>query len=53
MEEYSIYFYTADSTAGYNINFADCDTDELMMATIYASQGVMDFLVAFFDKTIK
>lgn len=30
--------------AGYNINFADMDTDLLMIATIQASQGVTDLL---------
>jgi cell filamentation protein len=39
--------------AGYDISFADCDMDELIIATIYASQGVMDFLVDFFGKAIK
>lgn len=38
--------------AGYNIQFANCDTDELMMATIYAAQGVSDYLLNFFDKAI-
>jgi len=30
--------------AGYNINFADVDTDLLMIATIQAAQGVTDLL---------
>ena len=34
------------------INFADVDTDELMIATIQASSGVMDFLVEFFENSI-
>lgn len=34
---------------GYNINFAECDTDKLMMATIYAAQGVMTPLHDFFE----
>ena len=37
---------------GYDINFADVDTDELMIATIQASSGVMDFLVDFFENSI-
>ena len=37
---------------GYDINFADVDTDELMIATIQASSGVMDFLVEFFENSI-
>ena len=39
--------------AGYDIDFADCDTDELMMATVFAAQGVMDGLRSFFDKAIR
>lgn len=38
--------------AGYDIDFADCDTDALMIATIFAAQGVMDSLRSFFDKAI-
>ena len=30
--------------AGYTINFAEMDTDLLMIATIYAAQGLMDLL---------
>ena len=37
---------------GYDISFAACDTDELMMATIYASQGVQTYLRAFFEKML-
>lgn len=39
--------------AGYDIDFADCDMDELLVATIFAAQGVMDGLRSFFDKAIK
>ena len=38
---------------GYSINFAECDTDELMMATIYAAQGVTAYLHSFFEKIIR
>ena len=38
---------------GYSISFAECDTDELMMATIYAAQGIMTYLHDFFEKTIR
>ena len=38
--------------SGYEIDLAKCDTDELMVATIYAAQGVMDGLLSFFDKAI-
>ena len=34
------------------INFADVDTDEFIIATIQASSGVMDFLVEFFENSI-
>ena len=37
---------------GYDINFSDVDTEYLMIATIQASQGVMDFLVEFFEDSI-
>ena len=36
----------------YFTQFADVDTDELMIATIQASSGVMDFLVDFFENSI-
>lgn len=38
---------------GYNISFAECDTDELMMATIYAAQGITTYLHSFFEKILK
>lgn len=38
--------------AGYNINFADCDTDILMAATIHAAQGVTDPLRLFFKQNL-
>lgn len=31
----------------------DCDPDVLMIATIFAAQGVMDQLYGFFDQKIK
>ena len=31
------------------IDFSECDADQLMMATIYAAQGVMDYLREFFE----
>ena len=37
---------------GHSISYAECDTDELMMATIYAAQGVMTHLHEFFEKII-
>lgn len=37
---------------GYSISFAECDTDELMMATIYAARGVTTYLHGFFEKII-
>ena len=47
-----IYFSQLIGAYGYTINFSDVDTDELMIATIQASQGVLDFLVAFFKEAI-
>lgn len=37
---------------GYSISFAECDTDELMMATIYAAQGITTYLHSFFEKML-
>lgn len=37
---------------GYDISFAECDTDELMMATIYAAQGIPTYLHNFFEKML-
>jgi cell filamentation protein len=39
--------------AGYKLNFADIDVDELMIATVYSSQGVLDGLLRIFEKEIK
>lgn len=47
-----IYFRQLIRHYGYDINFADVDTDELMIATIRASGGVMDFLIEFFENSI-
>jgi len=47
-----IYFTQLIRHYGYDINFADVDTDELMIATIHASGGVMDFLIEFFENSI-
>ena len=47
-----IYFTQLIRHYGYDINFADIDTDELMIATIQASSGVMDFLIEFFENSI-
>ena len=47
-----IYFAQLIRHYGYDINFADVDTDELMLATIQASSGVIDFLVEFFENSI-
>ena len=47
-----IYFTQLMRHYGYDINFASVDTDELMIATIQASQGVLDLLVEFFAKSI-
>ena len=39
--------------AGYDINFADMDTELLMIATIRSSQGVTDMLKLLFSESIK
>ena len=38
--------------AGYDINFADMDTDMLMIATIQSAQGVTDLLKQIFSENI-
>lgn len=38
---------------GYSINFADIDTDELMIATIQAANGVTDYLKEIFKNAVK
>jgi len=48
-----LFFTLLIRRAGYAISFADCDTDALMAATIYAAQGVMDYLYQFFDREIR
>ncbi len=38
---------------GYDINFSEIDTDELMVATIHAANGVTDYLKEIFKKHIE
>ena len=38
--------------AGYDIDFSEIDSDELMIATIYAAQGIKDLMVAFFQNNL-
>ncbi len=47
-----IYFTQLIRHYGYDINFSEVDTDQLMIATIMASQGVLELLVAFFEEAI-
>ena len=47
-----IYFTHLIRYYGYDIDFSAIDTDELMIATIQASGGVMDFLIEFFRNAI-
>ena len=47
-----LFFTLLLSRLGYHINFAECDTTALMAATIYAAQGVRDFLYSFFETII-
>ncbi len=48
-----LFFTLLVRRAGREIDFANCDTDVLMIATIFAAQGVMDQLYGFFDQEIK
>lgn len=47
-----LFFTLLIRRAGYDISFADYDTDRLMIATILAAQGVMDHLEDFFRTAI-
>lgn len=47
-----LFFALLIRRAGYEIDFADCDLERLMVATIYAAQGILDYLCAFFDNAI-
>ena len=47
-----LFFTLLIRRAGYDISFADCDTDQLMIATILAAQGVMDHLENFFRTAV-
>lgn len=38
--------------AGYDIDFSEIDTDELMIATVHAANGVTDYLKDLFEKAI-
>ena len=38
---------------GYTIDFSEIDTDELMIATIQAANGITDFLKMIFKNAIK
>ena len=43
-----LFFTLLFKRLGYDFGFADCDTDKLMTATIYAAQGVQTYLYNFF-----
>ena len=47
-----LFFTLLIRRAGYEIDFAATDTDALMIATVYAAQGVMDYLYGYFDRVI-
>ncbi len=47
-----LFFTMLIRRAGYDIDFSSLDLDELMIATIYAAQGISSYLQAFFDKAI-
>jgi cell filamentation protein len=47
-----VYFTQFIRHFGYDINFADTDTDFLMLATIQASNGVIDLLTDYFREYI-
>ena len=43
-----IFFTQLIRSYGYDINFSETDTDELMIATVQASAGVLDYLKDYF-----
>ena len=47
-----LFFTLLIRRAGYDISFADSDADLLMMATIFAAQGVKDHLRQFFEEAV-
>lgn len=47
-----LFFTLLIRRGGYDIGFSSLDLDELMIATIYAAQGISSYLQAFFDKAI-
>lgn len=47
-----LFFTLLIRRAGYDIHFDEQDTDELMIATIYAAQGILDPLRKFFEQAI-
>ena len=48
-----VFFTQLIRSAGYDIDFSQIDTDELMVATIQAAGGVNDLLLAVFRNAIK
>lgn len=48
-----LFFSLLIRRCGYRIDFAECDMDVLMMATIYAAQGVPTYLTSFFREAIR
>ncbi len=42
-----LFFSLLVRRAGYQVDFSQFDKDVLMMATIYAAQGIMDYLIDF------
>lgn len=49
-KEYSI---TSTDVGCYQIDFSQFDRDELMMATIYATQGIWDYLTDFWLEALQ
>ena len=47
-----VFFRQLIRSYGYDINFSEVDTDELMLATIQASGGVLEHLTNFFREAI-
>ncbi|SBV99135.1 Fic family protein [uncultured Eubacteriales bacterium] len=48
-----LYFRQLAARAGYKLNFAAIDSDEMMLATIHAASGIVDTMRRAFDRIIE
>ena len=48
-----LYFRQLAQRAGYILNFAEVDSDRMMVATIHAASGIQDTLIQIFNEIIE